>query len=146
MVSAIVLYIPRHWVSVFFLLLLFSSAVSAEIPAVFRNSSASARKIRIISTLSGSLKSNQSPSTKAQPTVVKKSVTSPGKLECLSREQVGKSIYIARFQLAQMDKLYSPGISRSYFLTRNSLIERLRKLISIQEGFNRQRPTPFVIE
>jgi hypothetical protein len=73
---------------------------------------------------------------KAQPVQTKHSVRSSVDLSSLSEKQIEQSIYIARFQLAQMDKLYSPGISRSYYVARNSLIERLKKLISIQEGFN----------
>ena len=146
MLSMIFSSIPRLWVSGFFVFLLASSVLSAEIPAVFRSSPSSTRKKGMVASLSSAWGSGQSSSVKAKTGEKKLVLLSQDKLDLLSEKQVNKAIFIARFQLGQMDKLYSPGISRSYFVARNNLIRRLDKLISIQEQFNKQRQVSFVIE
>jgi len=119
-----------------------SSVLMAEIPSVFRNSPSAQKRKGMIASLSSPWISERVSPKKMKPSARKPVSSANEQVDLLTEKQVCKSIYLARYELRQIDKLYSPGISNSYFLTRNKLIRRLKKLISIQEQINKQRQTP----
>jgi len=55
-----------------------------------------------------------------------------------TKEGVQKAITVVRFQLQQMNRLYTPGISRSFYTTRNKLIRKLKQLILEEERFREE--------
>ena len=67
-------------------------------------------------------------------------------LSDVTLEKVLKSIAITRFQLTQMDRLYTPGISRSFFRTRDELIAKLKKLIFLKQRYEKESQCLHVIE